>query len=139
MTRCGARTTRTAKSIFRTSLAAQSNVKPLRDASETRTGQPAQGNEYTRKKIEDSLSVSQAAYDETKGELAKFNQFPALNVYLPLAPDRPFWDRNKYPNDYMGFWGGSFSQSYGRNQSLTSLRGLLISNVIPEVRQLPPA
>jgi hypothetical protein len=70
--------------------------------------------------------------------LAKFNQFPALNVYLPLAPQRPFWDRTRYPDDYIGFWGGGFNQSYGRTQNLTSLRGLIISNVIPRIHPLPP-
>jgi hypothetical protein len=124
--------------IYLSDILAAQAMKPLRDASEG--GQAASpSNEYTRKKIDDALSVGQAAYDTTKTEMSKFNQFPALNVYLPLAPDRPFWDRTKYPDDYMGFWGGSFSQSYGRTQNLTSLRGLLISNVIPKVRQLPPA
>jgi hypothetical protein len=95
-------------------------------------------NEYTRKKIDDALSLSQAAWTQTNGELAKYNQFPKLSVYLPLAPQRPFWDHNGNPDDWMGYWGGGFNQSYGRAQALTSLRGAVISNFVPQAPHRVP-
>jgi hypothetical protein len=123
--------------VYLSDIKAAQALQPIRELVDQ--GKPYNSNnEYTRKKLDESLSLSQAAYDQTKGELGKFNQFPSLNVYLPLAPQRPFWDRNQYPDDYMGFWGGAFNQSYGRQQDLTYLRGLVIAGVVPRVQQLPP-
>jgi hypothetical protein len=89
-------------------------------------------NQYTRQKLDDAYSLSQAAYTQSNGVLAQYNQFPAQNIYLPLAPQRPSWDRAHYPDDWMGFWGGSFSQSFGRDQALQALRGAVISNFVPQ-------
>ncbi|MBS2007581.1 MAG: hypothetical protein JST01_11100 [Cyanobacteria bacterium SZAS TMP-1] len=122
--------------IYLSDINAAQALKPLRDRAEQ--GLPYNvNNDYTRRKIDDALSLSKAAYEQTKGELGKTKQFPSLNVYLPLAPQRPYWDYNRFPNDYMGFWGGGFNQSYGRQLSLTSLRGLIMSNTIPRVHELP--
>ena len=122
--------------IYLSDIKAGEALQPIRELVDQ--GKPYNSNNsYTRKLLDDSLSLSQAAYDQTKSELGKFNQFPSLNAPLPLAPQRPFWDRNQYPDDYMGFWGGAYSQSYSRQQDLTSLRGLVIAGVVPRVQPLP--
>jgi len=125
--------------IYLSDINAAQALKPLRDRAEQHLPYNV-NNDYTRKKIDDALSLSKAAYEQTQAELGKVgrsNQYPSLNVYLPLAPQRPYWDYSKLPDDYMGFWGGGFNQSYGRTQNLTSLRGLIMSNVIPRVHELP--
>jgi hypothetical protein len=122
--------------IYLSDIEAAQALQPLRERA-------AQGlpfnpnNEYTRGKIDTALSLSKAAFEQTNSALGQVGQYPTLNVYLPLAPQRPFWDYKNKADDYIGFWGGGYNQSYGRQQNLTSLRGLIMSGVVPRVHDLP--
>jgi hypothetical protein len=122
--------------IYLSDINAAQALQPLREQAEQGHSYNP-NNEYTRSKIDTALSLSNAAYEQTRSELDKVNQFPSLNVYLPLAPQRPYWDYKHQADDFIGFWGGGYNQSYGRQQNLNSLRGLIMSGVVPRVHNLP--
>jgi hypothetical protein len=95
-------------------------------------------NVDTMKKLQEAMSVLDAAAIDSRQNLAQGNRFPKGYDYTPPAPGRPYWNLERYPQDYYGFWGGSFDQAMARQANLKLIYGMInTSNAIPRF-ELPP-
>lgn len=107
-------------------------------------------NPETIKKLEDAISLVQAARGEAHNGLSRIKRATPGNMPMPLDPysiymnpaDPYFNDYyRRYGNDGTGpwyyFWGGSYDQAAHREVALTFIRDLLKNNALPRI-ELPP-
>ncbi|HEY9787459.1 MAG TPA: hypothetical protein V6D17_18870 [Candidatus Obscuribacterales bacterium] len=107
-------------------------------------------NKYTMQKLEDALSLLQAAQGDARDGLGKINRptqgnWPRdLDPYsIYRSPDDPYFEPyyRRYGYDKSGpmyyFWGGSYDQAAHRQVAITFLRDLIKNNALPRI-ELPP-
>lgn len=95
-------------------------------------------NPETLRKLQEAMSVLDAAALDSQGSLNRVNKFPKGYAYTPLGPDRPYWNADRYPDQYYGFWAGSYDQAMARQAALKLIYGVInSSNTLPKF-ELPP-
>lgn len=94
-------------------------------------------NPVTLRKIDEAISLLDAAHKDSGGQLGTIGRFPQRNIYEPLMPGVPYWNSRRYPDQFYGFWGGSYDQSQARSAALTVIRNHIVNNSFPRF-QLPP-
>jgi hypothetical protein len=102
-----------------------------------RTGTADLNNPTTLRKLDEAISLLDAAYRDSSGKLREVNHFPRPNVYSPLMPGVPYWSSNRYPNDFYGFYAGVYDQSMARQASLKMIRDHIKLGSFPKF-ELPP-
>jgi hypothetical protein len=102
-----------------------------------RTGTADLNNPVTLRKLDEAISVLDAAYRDSNGKLKEVNHYPRANAYSPMMPGAPYWNANRYPGEYYGFWAGSYDQAMARQASLKMIRDHIKQNSFPRF-ELPP-
>ncbi len=102
-----------------------------------RTGTADLNNPTTLRKLDEAISVLDAAYRDSDGKLKAVNQYPRQNVYSPAMPGGAYWNAGRYPGEYFGFWAGSYDQAMARQASLKVIRDHIKQNSFPKF-ELPP-
>mgnify|MGYP000735614535 CR=1 FL=1 len=95
-------------------------------------------NPTTLRKLDEAISVLDAAYRDSDGKLKAVNHYPRANIYSPAMPGGAYWNAGRYPNDYFGFWAGSYDQAMARQASLKIIRDHIKQNSFPKF-ELPPS
>lgn len=103
-----------------------------------RTGTADLNNPTTLRKLDEAISLLDAAYRDSNGKLREVNHFPRANAYSPLMPGVPFWNSSRYPNDYYGFYAGVYDQAMARQASLKLIRDHIKLGTFPKF-ELPPS
>lgn len=125
-------------------------MKPIIDQVRNGSNYIDLNNPETLKKLEDAISLCQAAQGDSRTGLAKINRPTPGNMPMPLdpraiymPPDDPYFNDyyRRYGRDGTGpwyyFWGGSYDQAAHRQVALTFIRDLIKSNALPRL-ELPP-
>lgn len=95
-------------------------------------------NPETLRKLDEAMRVLDGVNTDSRDRLNELHRSPKGYSYNPLAPGRPYWDSRQYPDDYYGFWGGSYDQAMARQAALKLIYGMInTSNAIPRF-ELPP-
>jgi hypothetical protein len=95
-------------------------------------------NPTTLSRVDEAISLLDAANRDSNGQLGAVGRYPQGNVYAPLMPGVPYWNSSLYPDQFYGFWAGSYDQSRMRHAALTLMRNHIVNNSFPQL-QLPPA
>lgn len=94
-------------------------------------------NEYITRKLNDAISLNQAARDGSDTTLERSGMKRQGNAFMPMMPFNPYWDPRGNRNGYYAFWGGSADQANYREASLRLIKGMIDRDALPKM-QLPP-